>query len=95
MNAHRDTLTLIQKSFSGQGELIERAFRENRPFRSLCEDYRECNEAVGRWRHRRSADALQRLREYEELLVELDREVQACLEALASREKRCGSPGKG
>ena len=82
MNTDTDTLALIRATFAGQDELVERAFRRNESFRSVCEDYRECVAVLERWKQRETAEAPFRRQEYAELLVELGREIQIWLEAL-------------
>jgi len=84
MNIDKDTLGLIRTAFTGQDELIERAFREDHSFRALCEDYRECVAAIDRWKKRTTVEAPLRRQEYAELLVKLDREIQAWLDEMES-----------
>lgn len=81
MELQPGVLSLIQSSFSGQKELIERAFLEDESFRSLCEDYHECVMVLRRWKQEETAESYLRRREYAELLVDLDREIQTLLEA--------------
>ena len=82
MNPDANILTLIRTSFPDRDELIEHTFRQSESFRSVCEDYRECMAALESWKQRETAEAPLRRREYEELLVELGREIQIRLEAL-------------
>lgn len=78
----RDTLSLIRTSFAGHEKLIERAFGESRSFQTLCEDYRQCNEALQRFEQRSAAESDARSQEYADLLVELGSEIQNWLEAM-------------
>ncbi len=82
MNPDADTLTLIRTFFTDRDEIIERAFRRSKSFRSVCEDYRECVAVLERWKQRETAEAPLRRREYAELLLELSREIHFWLEAL-------------
>lgn len=85
MNRNRDTLSLIRSSFPGRDQLVERVFRDHPSFRDLCEDYRECLEAIHRWREEASAEAPHRRREYHELLEELKQEIETWLESRDTR----------
>lgn len=82
MDVDRDTLSLIRTSFAGRERLIERVFGESRSFQTLCEDYRQCNEALQRFEQRSSAESYARSQEYADLLVELGSEIQNWLEAM-------------
>ena len=89
-------LALIQISFPGRGELIERAFRNSRSFRTLCKDYRDCVAALDRWKRRSAGEARLRRQEYTELQRELGLEIQSWLEAMeagsphtSERSRRC------
>lgn len=83
MNQETDALSLINRCFAGSEMLIARAFRENAVFRSLCEDYRECAEALERWKNSESENAAERQKEYAEMLVELEHDIKDWLEAMA------------
>ena len=50
MVSKQDTRSLVKREFPGRESLVERAYRENRSFRDLCGDYRDCAEALERWR---------------------------------------------
>ena len=82
MNLDMDTLTMIRTSFPGRDELIEHAFSESQPFQALCEDYRECNEALQRFKQLSAAESVPRSQEYADLLVDLGSEIQNWLEAM-------------
>lgn len=83
MNQETDELSLINNRFAGSEVLIERAFLENSVFRSLCEDYRECAEALERWKNSESENAAERQKEYAEMLIELEHDIKDWLEAMA------------
>ena len=84
MTARPDTPRLIRDVFPGRDQLIERAYRDNRPFRELCDDYRKCFAALERWKLLESNQPVQRSQEYTELLGELRVEIQTWLEAMES-----------
>jgi len=79
---HPDTLSLIREMCPGRDQLIERAYRGNRPFRELCRDYRKCFVALERWKEEDPGHAVPRRQEYTELLGELRGEIQTWLEAM-------------
>jgi hypothetical protein len=73
-------LDLITARFAGRDLLIERGYRRNASFRSMCEDYRDCVDAIDRLRKDGSAIAATRREEYTELLDELLSEIRDWLE---------------
>ena len=80
MPAKSRILNLITAHFAGQDLLIERAYRQDTSFRSLCEDYRDCVDVIERLRNEGSAIAATRREEYTELLEELGCEIRDWLE---------------
>jgi hypothetical protein len=81
MPAKTNILNLITACFAGRDLLIERAYRQDASFRSLCADYRDCVDAIERLRRDDSAIAPTRREEYTELLEELGCEIRDWLEA--------------
>ena len=81
MISKQDTLSFVTSALPGRDSLIERAYRENRSFRGLCRDYRECAEALERWRRSEVSESSSRVREYSELLASLAQEIESWLEA--------------
>ena len=79
-----ETLNLIQTEFPGRDRLIENAYRDSRPFRELCDDYRKCVAARDRWHRLEGNQPVPRWQEYHELLGELRSEIQTWLEAVES-----------
>lgn len=80
MPAKTNILNLITARFAGRDLLIERAYGHDAPFRSLCEDYRDCVDAIERLRKDGSTIAATRREEYTELLEELGCEIRDWLE---------------
>jgi hypothetical protein len=76
MPAKTNILKLITARFGGRDLLIERACRHDTSFRSLCEDYRDCCDAIERLRKEDSTVAATRREEYTELLEELGCEIR-------------------
>ena len=80
MSRDIETLKLIQTSFPGRDQLIEKAFSDTQSFRDLCEDYRKCFAALHRWKRRTTVEASPRRQEYTNLLMELGQEIETWLE---------------
>ena len=80
MPAKTNILNLITARFAGQDVLIERVYRHDASFRSLCEDYRDCVDVIERLRNEGSTTAATRREEYTELLEELGGEIRDWLE---------------
>ena len=92
MGSRQDTKSCVAVAFPGSVSLIERAYREDSSFRSLCRDYRTCAEVLESWRRSDDEASSSRSREYAELLSELGREIASWLEAM---EKGSTIPGRG
>ena len=80
MISKQDTLSFVTSALPGRDSLIERAYRANRSFRGLCQDYRKCAEALERWRRSEISASSSRVREYAELLAALAQEIESWLE---------------
>ncbi|MGW8195481.1 MAG: hypothetical protein ACWGOX_14580 [Desulforhopalus sp.] len=65
----------VLKRFPEQKEEIFKCFSDSDSFRSLCEDYKQCSEALQFWSRVGSAESLLRKSEYEELLQSLELEI--------------------
>jgi len=89
------TVSLIKSCFTGQDELIERAYRRIESFRILCEDYLACSASLERWNRSASEIAPLRRREYADLLAELDREIRCWLEAVEAVDVPENGPDTG
>ena len=59
---------------------MQRLFRGNPSFQSLCEDYRDCLAALQQWEQSTSEEAPDLTGAYAELLGELEQEVRQFLE---------------
>ena len=80
-------MTVIQNSvfhvlevFPGRGGDIKRLYKESPEFQTICEDYRQCAEALQHWNQSRKKEAPARRREYAQLLQELVDEIWLCLD---------------
>ena len=81
MTSTRATAAGVLERFPGDWQLIIRLCGKDEAFRELCEHYAECQAMLGRLRT--SGNAKQALvREYEDLVGELELEVRKTLDAV-------------
>lgn len=78
--AERARLLPVLKRFPEERPALQRLFRENPSFQSLCDDYRDCLAALQHWQQSVSEEAPALARAYAELLGELEQEVWQFLE---------------
>ena len=73
-----DSLAAVNNYFPAFRELLESLFRENESFRSLCEDFLVCVQAVDYWCHsaQNREDASTYCEEYRALLEDLKNELE-------------------
>ena len=71
----RTSLPIVLSRFPDHEDKIKRLFRKNETFRSLCEDYRQCSEALHYWSLSSSEEAPVRREEYEMLIQDLSEEI--------------------
>lgn len=72
-------LSIVMSKFPGRQEMIKSLFKKNESFQILCEDYRQCSEALKYWNESTSEDAAARRKEYESLLRDLGEEISQSL----------------
>ena len=73
-------LSLIMERFPEERKALRHLFEESLSFQSLCDDYRECLEALQTWTQSTSKEAPAICSAYEELLQELEQEVRQYLD---------------
>ena len=88
--AQRARLLPILKRFPEARAALQRLFRYNPSFQSLCEDYRDCLAALQHWGQSTSEEAPAMATTYAELLGELEQEVRQFLED--DLTSRCAGP---
>jgi hypothetical protein len=71
----RTSLPIVLLRFPDHKDKIKRLFMKNETFRSLCEDYRQCSEALHYWSRSSSEEAPARRDEYGNLLQDLSEEI--------------------
>jgi len=75
-----DSIARVIKHLEGWECYIEVACHENGEFRSMCEDYAVCARSLENWQASDAAVAVQRQKEYTELLAELKQEIHSWLD---------------
>jgi len=83
MTVIKSSVFKVLETFPGHSDDIKRLFRENREFHSICEDYRQCTEALNHWSQSNEKEAPNRRQEYALLRQELMDEICLCLNELA------------
>ena len=80
-SSSQDSLAAVNKYFPAFHELLESLFRKNESFRSLCEDFRVCVQAVDYWCHsaQNRENASTYCEEYRALLEDLKNELEDML----------------
>ena len=75
-------MTVIQASifnvldrFPDRKDTIRKLFKENEAFQVICDDYRKCARALGRWDQSTLPEAPARRKEYADFLHELEVEI--------------------
>ena len=79
---------MIRAMFPDQEQLVARAYRNNRSFRELCDDYSKCVAALEHWKKLETKTSAPRCEEYNELLKELRGEIQIWLQAMETGSYR-------
>lgn len=82
MKPAQGTRSLIRDLYPGREALIDRGLDEDSAFLELCEDYRRCFIVLENLRQPATNRQSDRVREYEELLAELGRELDGWLDGL-------------
>ena len=65
----------VLEKFPDRAEDIKRLFRESQQFQNICEDCRQCAEALQHWNQSHRKEAVTRRREYEQLFQEVMDEI--------------------
>ena len=66
---------LIMKRYQGNRDILRRLYLEDKTFKSICEDYQKCAEALEYWNQSILEKAPMRIKEYSALLAELEEEI--------------------
>jgi hypothetical protein len=68
-------LFLILRRFLDRKDDLRQMYRASKSFRSICQNYQKCSEALRYWAEAEHEQALDRQREYSALLHDLELEV--------------------
>jgi hypothetical protein len=86
MTVIKSSVFNVLEKFPDRSGDIKRLFKENREFQTVCEDYRQCAEALQYWNQSDEKDAPARRQEYSALAQELAAEIlQHLNESIACR----------
>lgn len=80
MNETCGDLFLIIKRFPDKEEILKTLFKKSNDFRSICEDYRKCREALTFWTLSEARESSAHRKEYLALLMELEEEIISYLD---------------
>jgi hypothetical protein len=72
----RPGLFLVIERFPDRRDEFKRLYAEQEPFRALCENYRQCRDALRYWARNDQIVAKDRRLEYQGLLLELEGELR-------------------
>jgi hypothetical protein len=75
MTVIQSNLFYVVKKFPHLKDSIIQFFKENQNFQTICEDYRQCAEALRHWKKSTSKEAPARRDEYEALMRDLETEI--------------------
>jgi hypothetical protein len=73
-------LFLIMQRFPERKDALRRMYRSCESFRSICNSYQQCSEALRHWVKSEHKESPNRQREYSELMQELEQEIIQSLE---------------
>ena len=79
----KSSLFHVFKRFPAHKDAIHQHFRKNENFQTICNDYRQCAEALDRWNGSTSEEAPARRNEYADLLQDLESEILQTLNEFA------------
>jgi hypothetical protein len=65
----------VLEKFPDRNGEIKRLYIQNREFQTVCDDYRQCAEALHHWNHSHEKEAPLRRQEYAQLFQELMDEI--------------------
>ena len=79
MGVINSAIFTILERFPDRKDAVKRLFSANVNFQTLCEDFRQCSEALKYWNQSIKTDAPARREEYEALRRELESEINRFL----------------
>jgi hypothetical protein len=85
MGVINSAIFAILERFPDSKDAIKHLFSANGDFRILCEDFRQCSQALAYWNQSTNADATARRQEYEVLQRELEDEINQILDEAESK----------
>ena len=92
MRVINSAIFIILERFPDSKDAIKRLFRANSEFQTLCEDFRQCNQALVYWSQSNKTEAPARRKEYKELLGQLETEIYRFLNEMEHESPSVVSP---
>ena len=80
MELIKPSLFSVISRFPERKQLVQRLFRENETFRTLCDDYGKCVETLSYWNRATSEDSLALREDYTALIREIEDEIRQFIE---------------
>lgn len=80
-------LFVIMQRFPEHKGVLRQLYLNNKYFRSTCNDYKKCSEALQYWTQSEHKEALIRYQEYSAIFNELESEIIQYLDRLSSNSK--------
>jgi len=75
MTVIKNAIFSVLERFPERTDRIKQLFSDSKDFQTVCEDYRQCNEALLHWNQSAEEIAPARRQEYQSLLRELEEEI--------------------
>ena len=85
MQLIKPSLFTVMRRFPERKHIVQRLFHRNQTFRTLCDDYGRCTDALSYWNQSTTIEAAGYRKEYTELVGELESEIRKFIE-MAVRE---------
>ena len=76
MSVIHPSLFLIMERFPDRGDNLRRMYLKSETFKTICEDFKKCAEAIEYWNRSNHENASKRAKEYSDLLAELEEEIR-------------------
>ena len=84
----KSAIFTIFERFPDRKDTVKRLFNANDEFQTLCEDFRQCSQALEYWDQFMKADAPARRQEYKAIRRELEDEINRFLNEAESKAAR-------
>jgi len=76
MSVIHSSLFHLLKKYPDRREEVKALFKTDESFKSICDDYLQCDEVLNYWSNSSKSEAFMRKAEYEQLLADLENELK-------------------